>query len=436
MSKQTNIPQLRFPEFEGEWEKKKLVEVADKIQDGTHFSPQVFDKGDYLYLTSKNVKNGYLELSNAQYISKESHESIYKRCDVRNGDVLITKDGTIGQTCVNELDEQFSLLSSVAFIRPKDEFSNYFIYQLLVSPKGQKEIDSQIAGQALKRVTLTKINIFEYFFPKLPEQTKIASFLTAVDEKIQALKKKHRLLEQYKKGVMQMLFCLHHDSLDLHDDPDSQGEQQEKNQGNHENQKKSRFRQLRFKDKNGNDFPEWEVKKLGEVATFFSGGTPLTTKREYFDGKIPFIRSGEINSNKTEQFITELGLKNSSAKMVEIGDILYALYGATSGEVGISKINGAINQAVLCIKSNQNHYFIYSFLKFEKDNIIKTYLQGGQGNLSAEIVKKIEIPLPSLKEQTAIANFLSALDEKINHTKQQIEKMEVWKKGLLQKMFV
>lgn len=199
MSKQTNIPQLRFPEFEGEWEKKKLVEVADKIQDGTHFSPQVFDKGDYLYLTSKNVKNGYLELSNAQYISKESHESIYKRCDVRNGDVLITKDGTIGQTCVNELDEQFSLLSSVAFIRPKDEFSNYFIYQLLVSPKGQKEIDSQIAGQALKRVTLTKINIFEYFFPKLPEQTKIASFLTGVDEKIQALKKKHSLLEQYKK---------------------------------------------------------------------------------------------------------------------------------------------------------------------------------------------------------------------------------------------
>lgn len=104
------------------------------------------------------------------------------------------------------------------------------------------------------------------------------------------------------------------------------------------------------------------MKKLGEIATFYSGGTPLTSKREYFNGNIPFIRSGEINCGKTEQFISELGLKNSSAKIVEVGDILYALYGATSGEIGLSKIRGAINQAVLCIKSDQNHYFIYSYL--------------------------------------------------------------------------
>ena len=136
--------------------------------------------------------------------------------------------------------------------------------------------------------------------------------------------------------------------------------------------------ELRFKDENGNDFKGWEIKKLSDIGIFFSGGTPLTTKRQYFNGEIPFIRSGEINSDKTLQFITEEGLKNSSAKMVEAGDLLYALYGATSGEVAISKIKGAINQAILCIRSNLNNKFLYNYLFLEKENIIKTYLQGGK----------------------------------------------------------
>src|SRR5690606_10151495 len=159
---------------------------------------------------------------------------------------------------------------------------------------------------------------------------------------------------------------------------------------------------------------EWETKKLGEIATFYSGGTPLTSKREYFNGNIPFIRSGEINSQQTEQFISELGLKNSSAKMVEIGDILYALYGATSGEVGISKIKGAINQAVLCIKSTENHYFLYSYLSHRKEIITSTYLQGGQGNLSSEIVKQIVLSFPIIKEQNKISSFLSLIDTRIH----------------------
>ncbi|MBK8842568.1 MAG: hypothetical protein IPO33_06845 [Saprospiraceae bacterium] len=83
MENQKNVPELRFPEFEGEWEKKKLGEVAEKITDGTHFSPKSFDHGEFLYITSKNVKDGYMELSNAQYISYEDHTSIYKRCDVK-----------------------------------------------------------------------------------------------------------------------------------------------------------------------------------------------------------------------------------------------------------------------------------------------------------------------------------------------------------------
>ena len=122
--------------------------------------------------------------------------------------------------------------------------------------------------------------------------------------------------------------------------------------------------------------------------------------------------------------------------MVEVGDILYALYGATSGEVAISKINGAINQAVLCIKSQQNHYFIYSYLFHKKEHIKNKYLQGGQGNLSADIVKQIELPIPTLEEQTVIANFLSAIDTKIQTEKNILDKYQSQKQYLLQYLFI
>lgn len=202
------VPKYRFEEFEkdGEWVEHRLEDISIKIQDGTHFSPKSSDQGDFLYITSKNVKDGYIELSTAQFISKEDHENIYKRCDVKLGDVLLTKDGTIGQACVNEMTIPFSLLSSVAFIRLKSSFSNYFLYHLLISHIGQKEIESQIAGQALKRITLTKINNFCFSFPKIKEQQKIASCLSSLDALITAQAEKIEQLKLHKKGLMQGLF--------------------------------------------------------------------------------------------------------------------------------------------------------------------------------------------------------------------------------------
>ena len=134
---------------------------------------------------------------------------------------------------------------------------------------------------------------------------------------------------------------------------------------------------------------DWEERKLGEITTSYSGGTPSAGNSSYYKGDIPFIRSGEINSSKTELFLTEEGFNNSSAKLVEVGDILYALYGATSGEVGISQINGAINQAILAIKPIEGYesQFIMQWLKLQKQKIIGQYLQGGQCNLSSTIVK-------------------------------------------------
>ena len=182
---------------------------------------------------------------------------------------------------------------------------------------------------------------------------------------------------------------------------------------------------------------EWEQRKLGQISDSYSGGTPTAGKKEYYDGDIPFIRSGEIGSDKTELFITEEGLNSSSAKMVTEGDILYALYGATSGEVSISKLKGAINQAILAIQPHNGYdsQFIMQWLRKSKESIISTYLQGGQGNLSGNIVKELLIELPTYDEQEQIGGYFERLDNLITLHQHKCEELKKLKKFMLQNMF-
>ena len=188
-------------------------------------------------------------------------------------------------------------------------------------------------------------------------------------------------------------------------------------------------------------FPEftddWEQRKLGEVIESYSGGTPSVGVKEYYGGQIPFIRSAEINSEITELFLTEEGLKNSSARLVDVGDILYALYGATSGEVGRARLKGAINQAILAIKPHADYdsEYLAQWLRKSKHSIIQTYLQGGQGNLSGAIVKELSVDFPSLKEQTHIGAFLQQLDHLITLHQRKLEKLKELRKGVMKKLF-
>ena len=213
-------------------------------------------------------------------------------------------------------------------------------------------------------------------------------------------------LQQLKKGLLQKMFADNNQQVPV----------------------------LRF---NGFD-DAWEQHKLGDIASIFSGGTPSISHKEYYGGNIPFIRSAEINSKTTELFLTEQGLNNSSAKRVESGDILYALYGATSGEVGISKINGAINQAILDIKPSEeyNSYFIMQWLRNNKSRIVNTYLQGGQGNLSGKIIKELMISSPKTKEQQKIGIFLQKLDTTITLHQRELDTLKKVKKYLLQNLFI
>lgn len=188
---------------------------------------------------------------------------------------------------------------------------------------------------------------------------------------------------------------------------------------------------LRFPEFTG----EWEECKLSDLCTFFSGGTPSSSNKDFYGGDIAFIRSGELHADSTELFITQAGFESSSAKMVEVGDLLLAMYGATSGDIAISKIEGAINQAILCIKTKYNKKFIESVWNKHVSKILRKYLQGGQGNLSADIVKGISFSFPTLAEQERIANFMSLLDERISTQTKIIEDLKKLKCAIIEKLY-
>lgn len=196
---------------------------------------------------------------------------------------------------------------------------------------------------------------------------------------------------------------------------------------------KSLTPQIRF---NGFE-DEWQQALMDDITTSYSGGTPRAGVKEYYGGNIPFIRSGEIHGDKTELFITQKGFDESSAAMVEKGSILYALYGATSGEVDICKIQGAINQAILSITPNVGHNaeYLNYWLFVHKKQIVQTYLQGGQGNLSGAIVKNFTVDVPLETEQREIGTFFKQIDEMIAEAEREVSRLEKMKQASLQKMF-
>ena len=203
------LPQLRFPKFRnaGEWEEKNFRNICEKIMDGTHFSPKS-KCGPFLYITSKNIQNGLLDLSNASSISEEEHRQIFAKCPVKINDILLTKDGAnTGNCALNNLDFEFSLLSSVAVLRCKKGcIIQEFLYYTIASPFFQKKIKESISGQAITRITLEKIGSYRIFSPKEFEQQRIADCLSSLDELITAQSQKIELLKDHKKGLMQQLF--------------------------------------------------------------------------------------------------------------------------------------------------------------------------------------------------------------------------------------
>ena len=278
-----------------------------------------------------------------------------------------------------------------------------YVATALNNPKIDRQL-KRLVSSSVRMDGLLNISFDDYMsvilhLPSLKEQTHIADFLKKLDERITAQEELVASLKKYKRGVMRAIF---------------------------------RDKSFVF-----SKATVWKSIRFGDECVFFSGGTPKSTDSSYYGGSIPFIRSGEIHGEKKELFLTEAGLQNSSAKMVSKGDLLIALYGATSGEVDISKIDGAINQAILCIRPyDMSKQYLRYLLEDSKDDIINTYLQGGQGNLSAEIIKNLRVDIPDSTAQSSVVEFLSMIERRIEMSIAECEQIQAMKRSLIQQLFI
>lgn len=318
------------------------------------------------YITSNKtvsdiISDGIYDLYDANNIIGKINNGV-----IKEEYITIIKDGS-GVGKVRRLPKNTSFIGTMGGIVGMNSNID-FIYCNLLKTDFTKEIN----GATIPHVYYSSYGNNEYYIPKIEEQNKIGLIFNNIDNLITLHQRKFNYILSHKLEIKLFFFKI---------------------------------------TKN-----VWEQRKLGDISFSYSGGTPNVGNNSYYGGSIPFIRSGEIKEKHTELFLTEEGFKNSSSKMVEKGDILYALYGATSGEVSISLINGAINQAILAIRPQcpYNNYFISQWLKKEKNNITSTYLQGGQGNLSGEIVKNLEINFPKQNiEQDKIGEIFTNLDNLI-----------------------
>ena len=197
-----------------------------------------------------------------------------------------------------------------------------------------------------------------------------------------------------------------------------------------------------FKDTELGPLPvDWKVVRLGEVAETFSGGTPRRDIKEYYGGNIKWLKSGELKDNfifSTEETITPEGLKNSSAKYVDKGTLLIAMYGATAGKVGYTMERLTINQAICAIKPKiADFYSFFYFYFFQKirENILSLRYGGAQPNLNQQIISNLSIPLPPLEEQKAIAEVLRSVQLAIEKTEEVIRATKELKKSMMKHLF-
>ncbi|MGG5304574.1 type I restriction enzyme, S subunit [Enterococcus pernyi] len=402
MSKK-NVPMLRFEGFSDDWEQRKLINFTKLITKGTTPKNKT-GSGEVNFVKVENLSDG--KISPIQKITEEEHEGYLKRSRLQEDDILFSIAGTLGRTAiVTKSILPANTNQALAIIRNYD-FDKDFLITTLTGHVVTEYIRKNPTVGAQPNLSLEQVGKLIINTPSEEEQQKIGIFFKQFDDTIALHQRKLEQLKRLKQGFLQGLFA-----------------------------NEATVPKLRF----AGFTEEWEQRKLGDITESFSGGTPTAGKSEYYGGDIPFIRSGEISSELTELFITENGLNNSSAKMVKVGDILYALYGATSGEVSISRINGAINQAILAIRptKNDNSYLIVQWLRKQKDTIISTYLQGGQGNLSGSIVKDLVITLPQDKEeQNKIGAFFKQLDDTITLHQNKLSQLKKLKKALLQSMFI
>jgi len=388
MEKQKNIPELRFPEFDEVWKKKKLGDIFN-ITSSARVHKDEWTKEGVPFFRSSDVVATFKGTENTKaYIPFELYDSLSNKIGrVKKGDLLITGGGSIGiPFLIKDNEPIYFKDADLLWIKNTDKTNGYFLYTFFLSQTFKKYIRSISHLGTIAHYTVIQARNTPCHFPSLPEQQKIASFFTAIDQKISKLKQKKTLLEQYKKGVMQLIFS----------------------------------QEIRFRDDNGQEFPKWEKKKIKDLVEIKYGKDQKQISCE--NGKYPILGTGG-----------EMGRTNDF--LIDKPSVLIGRKGTIDKPRFMDTPFWTVDTLFYTdVFANTNPKWL--FYKFETINWYLYNEASGVPSLSSSTIYTIPINLPSIQEQTKIADFVSAIDNKINHTQTQIEKTELWKKGLLQKMFV
>ena len=358
--------------------------------------------GHYGLITSTDLIEGKVNWDTCVFVSEERYKQD-TNIIVKNGDVLVSKDGTIGKVAVvSNLQYPTTLNSGVFVIRTKNEkITQEGLGLVFISPYFKDFIKRLTAGSTIVHLYQKDIVNFTFPIPTLPEQHHIASALTSIDNLISSLGKLIEKKKNIKQGAMQQLLT----------------------------------GKIRLKE-----FTEpWVYRKISEIATTSSGGTPSRSIPNYYYGDIKWFTTTELKDNylyDSVEHITREALNNSSAKMFSANTILMAMYGATIGKLGVLKEPSTTNQACCAIKCNDQILgrLVYILL-YNRKSIIEKGCGAGQPNISQAIVNELSFLVPPCeKEQQAIANILSKMDNEITALEAKRAKYEVIKQGMMQQL--
>ncbi|URM16392.1 restriction endonuclease subunit S [Vibrio splendidus] len=436
MTVQMNAPTLRFGEFEGQWSKVTFDDLNINVIDGDRGTQypnknELLPEGYCLFLSAKNVTKSGFQFSEMQFITQEK-DGLLRKGKLKRGDIVLTTRGSVGHKALYTDEVVFDSLrinSGMVLLRHQwKELSNEFVYKSMFTRHFTKQIDVVAFGSAQPALTVKEIKKLKLSVPPtLPEQQKIASFLSKIDEKIGLLSEKKDKLTEYKRGVMQQLFNgkWHEQDGQLNFVPPT----------------------LRFKADDGSEFPAWEEREFDDIFNF-STGKNIKQNEASPEFDTPCVRYGELYHMYGEVITTVVNgtnLEHSELTFSNGNEILLPSAGEDPLDIGSASaltlsdvaIGRTIN--VLRPKGNIDYCPVYvSFYINEKlRKKISTLARGASiSNVYNSDLRGLSLPLPSIEEQYVIKSFLLKIEEKLKLTNSELEKAKEWKKGLLQQMFV
>ncbi|MFT3795236.1 restriction endonuclease subunit S [Flavobacterium sp.] len=385
--KVTKVPNLRFPGFEGEWETKKLEEIANKVNSGkTPLGGEaVYTKDGVLFIRSQNVNNDRLELDNSVFIP-ESVNNQMKNSIVRSNDILLNITGaSLGRSCVVPEDFKMGNVNQhVCIIRLKQQYYPRFVQSIFSSYKGQTIFKSLQTGSGREGLNFESIRGLKLSLPHRNEQEKIGTLLSLIDERIKTQNKIIEGLETLKSTLMNKVFS----------------------------------QQLRFKDGNGNDFSEWSESKIGDILKIGNGKDYKHLK----EGTIPVYGTGGYMT-----FVNEYLYDGETVCIGRKGTINKPMY--YNGKMWTVDTLFYTHSFQSCIPK-------FIFYLFQTINWLEYNEASGVPSLSKTTIEKIKVQVPFLEEQDVISKFLSAIDQKIQVEKDISAQFKKQKKHLLRQIFV